>query len=203
MVEFALIAPVLLLLLVGAIDVLRMLQSHNTVAEAARQGARQAVANAQAADQPFSAGSAGTCSGTGFTSSAGGSGCLTDQRILETVRNVMGPLSQSFALLSGTTAQACPNPGGGQVNVCIAPGQNTALAAYPDCQTARRVLGHEPQAGELGGRQGAWANEAYKGCFLVQVTVAYSYSPLVGFVSPFVPGGLFQVVSSTAMVAEY
>ncbi|HKW07174.1 MAG TPA: TadE family protein, partial [Candidatus Dormibacteraeota bacterium] len=89
LVEFALVFPTLFFILAISIDLYRVVWVNSTVAEAARQAVRQAVANEDPVDNPFG-GSAGTCSGTTLTPSATGSGCLTDNRIDETVDWVMG-----------------------------------------------------------------------------------------------------------------
>ena len=44
-VEFAMIAPILVFILLGLVDFMRLIEANSTIADAARQGARQAVAN--------------------------------------------------------------------------------------------------------------------------------------------------------------
>jgi len=203
MVEFAIIAPILFVLLIGLIDLMRMNQSNSTVAEAARQGARQAVANAYVGDNAFGAPDANPCEGTAFTTGASGQGCLTDGRIRDTVASVMGPLTQSVTLVPATTAAHCPAPSNGNANVCVAPSQTSpAATGFNTCAAAKASLGHDPLVNDLGGRQAEWGNPLFKGCYLVQVTVVYAYSPLIGFIKPFV-SSLFKITSSTSMVAEY
>src|SRR5258708_23364897 len=80
LVEFALIVPILFFLLALSIDIFRVDWVSSTVAEAARQGARQAVANEDASDNGVGA-TAGPCSGTTPTPSATCRGCLTTPRI--------------------------------------------------------------------------------------------------------------------------
>ena len=60
LVEFALVFPILFFLLAITIDLYRVDWATSTVAEAARQGARQAVPNEDPSDNPFGA-SAGPC----------------------------------------------------------------------------------------------------------------------------------------------
>jgi len=92
LVEFALIFPFLFFMLAITIDLFRVDWATTTVAEAARQGARQAIPNADPSDNAFGA-ALGTCSGMTQTPSANGSGCLTDARIFQTVNAVLGGAS--------------------------------------------------------------------------------------------------------------
>src|SRR5260370_32905129 len=89
LLEFALMIPSLFFLLALPIDLFRVDWVTTTVAEAARQGARQAVANADPYDNPFGT-AGGACSGTTQVNAANGSGCLTSARIYQTVTNVLG-----------------------------------------------------------------------------------------------------------------
>ncbi len=201
LVEFALISLILFLLAFVLIDLMRMLQANNAVAEATRQGARQAIANADAADTPFGA-YAGSCSGTVFTSQATGSGCLTDGAVEKTVAGIMAPVSSAVTLYSNRLAANCPVPGAGQTSVCLAPGESSPASGYASCAAARTALGHDPVPGDLGGRSPEWANPKFKSCFLVQVTVVYSYSGLTPAmnlaINPFK-----TITSTTVMLAEY
>lgn len=200
--EFALTAPVLLVVLVGMIDLFRIVEAGNTVSEAARQGARQAVANAYTTDQPF-AGYSGNCSGVVFTTSANGNGCLTDAAVIQTVRQVLGPFDRSTVLYSNTDATHCPAPAAiGTADVCISPSETGAAGAYASCATASSSLGRNPLPGELGSRQAEWSNPQYKTCFLIQVTVKYKYDPVTPVFWPWVQ--IFPVLTSTTtMLAEY
>ena len=201
LVEFALIFPLLFFLLAIAIDLFRVDWVTSTVAEAARQGARQAVPNEVTVDGPFSAGSGGMCSGLALTPSANGSGCLTDSRINETVKSVMGSYSRSSAMTEATPA-ACPTPTAGTTQVCIWPAEQGAAGGYADCTSARSALGRDPAPGELGSRAAEYANPRYKGCFEVVVTVVYRYDSLVPFLGTAAPN-LLRIASSTTMLAEY
>jgi hypothetical protein len=218
MAEFALVAPLLFLLVFGLIEFGRIMQINSTVAEAARQAARQAAANADPLDQPF-----GTpdynkpCAGTVFTTNATGPGCLTSLRISETVGKILagGGLDPNPRLRDGTTAQDCIKPPvpadlplPGKANVCVMPAEGTGRSSYADCPTATAALGHQPKAGELGGRQAEWANFPFKGgdgkpgCFLIQVTVVYTYQPASGLLAGVI-GDRVRIASSTATLAEY
>lgn len=197
MVEFALVAPLLLFVLIGLIDSMRMLEAYSTVADAARQGARQAVANGSAADSPWaSPGNGQPCQGTSFTSGATGTGCLTDARIKETVTHVVQPLGGTITPYTAL-AGACPTPSAGNISVCIAPddtGAGNAIDA--DCAAARTRLMHDPQPGELGSRKAEWTLPKFKGCFLVQVTVKYKFAAF----TPFGPSP--TLTASTSMICE-
>jgi TadE-like protein len=196
MVEFALVAPMLFFLLIGLVDLMRVVQMNSTVADAARQGARQAVANGAASDLPWGAADSNPCQGTSFSSAASGHGCLTDARIKATVAAVLAPLAGSLTLYSNKLASQCPTPSAGQSNVCIAPAETGAAGIYADCPSATTALGHDPRPGDLGSRKAEWSFPKYKGCFLVQVTVVHSFQPW----TPFGPN--LTLTSSTSMLGE-
>ena len=196
MVEFALIAPLLFFVLIGLVDLMRMLEAYSTVADAARQGARQAVANGAAADSPWGASNGQPCQGTSFTSGATGSGCLTDARIKETVAHVVQPLGGTVTLFSNTLAASCSTPAASSVNVCVAPAESGAAGTDADCAAAKTRLGNDPQPGDLGSRSAEWSFPKFKGCFLVQVTVKYKFGPF----TPFGPSP--TLTASTSMVGE-
>jgi TadE-like protein len=200
LVEFALIFPILFFILALSIDVFRVDWVSSTVAESARQGARQAVANEDPSDNGFGP-SAGPCSGTTQTPSATGSGCLKTARIYETVLTVLGGFAHNTMLTEAPPA-ACPNPAVGATSVCVYPGEQGAEGTYPSCDAARASLGHDPLAGELGSRKAEYANPQYKGCYEVVVTVIYRYDTLVPFLGGAAPNFL-RISSSTTMLAEY
>lgn len=196
LVEFALVVPVLFFVLVGLVDFMRLIQTNSTVADAARQGARQAIANANATDQPWAAADSNPCQGINFTSGASGHGCLTDTRIRETVNQVMQPFGGSVTLYSNTLAGSCAAPTAGNTSLCIAPAETGAAGAYADCTAAKTALGRDPQPGELGSRKAEWSFPKFKGCFLIQVTVKYTYQPWTPY------GPVITLVSSTSMLGE-
>jgi Flp pilus assembly protein TadG len=200
MVEFALVFPILFFILSISIDLFRVVWVNSTVAEAARQSARQAIANEDPHDSPFG-GSASTCSGTSLTPSAGGSGCLTDNRLDETVDWVMGSFSTHSTMVEAAPS-SCPSPAVGATEVCIWPSETGAAGAYTSCAAARTALGHDPLPGDLGGRKAEWTTPQYKGCFEVVVTVVYRYDTLVPFLGSAAPSWL-KLTSASTMVAEY
>jgi Flp pilus assembly protein TadG len=175
LVEFALVAPVFLLLMLGAFDLMRAVQVSNTTADAARQGARQAVAAALAADQPFGSSNGQPCSGTTSTSSATGTGCLTDAKIKATVDTILSSVAASSSI-STATPSACPAPQPGLASICISPSQAV--------------------------RSAEWANPQHQGSFMVSVTVVVRYAPLTPVVAAVFPSTLL-LRSTTSMVAEY
>lgn len=195
-VEFAMIAPILVFILLGLVDFMRLIEANSTIADAARQGARQAVANGSAGDLPFGAADANPCQGTTFVSGASGHGCMTDARIKETVNQVLQPLGGTVTLYSNKLANQCPMPAAGQSNVCIAPSETGAAASYADCVAATTALGHDPRPGELGARNAEWLYPKFKGCFLVQVTVVHNFKPWTPF------GPSLRLISSTSMLGE-
>jgi hypothetical protein len=201
MVEFALVAPVLLLILFGLVDASRIAQSAVTVAAAARDGARQAVADAPPGDQPFASGGTGACPGTSLTTTSSGTGCLTDARVAETVAARLAPITGSVAVYPGTRGDVCPPPAAGAASICIDP-QQSGPAAFSSCAAARASLGQAPGPGDLGGRQVEWTGRAGLGCFLVQVTVVYAYSPMTPAIGRLLPPA-FLITSSTTLLAEY
>lgn len=200
LVEFALVFPLLFFILSISIDLFRVVWVTSTVAEAARQAARQAVANEVPTDSPF-AGGIGSCSGTTLTPSANGSACLTDNRIDETVDNVMGGFSRSSNMVEASPS-ACPTPPAGTTQVCIWPAEQGATASYATCDAARSALGRDPLPGDLGSRNAEWSTPHYKGCFEVVVTVIYRYDTLVPYLGTAAPN-LLRLASSTTMLAEY
>src|ERR1700693_3119669 len=200
LVEFALVFPILFFLLALSIDIFRVDWVSSTVAEAARQGARQAVANEDPSDNGFGS-TAGPCSGTTQTPSATGSGCLKTARIYETVLTVLGGFAHN-TMLTEAPPPACPNPVVGATSVCVYPGEQGAAGMYASCDTARSVLGRDPIAGDLGSRSAEYANPQYKGCFEVVVTVIYRYDTLVPFLGGAAPSFL-RISSSTQMLGEY
>ncbi len=200
MVEFALVFPVLFFILAITVDLFRVDWATSTVAEAARQGARQSVANQDPSDSPFGA-TSGTCSGETQTPSASGNGCLKNSRVLETVSNTLGNFSSGAAITEALPA-ACPNPTVGQASVCIYPSETGAGGAYANCAAAKTALGHDPNPGDLGSRNAEWTSLQYKGCFQVVVTVIFRYNTLVPFLGSAAPNFL-KIVSSTTMQAEY
>jgi TadE-like protein len=198
--EFALVFPFLFFMLAITIDLFRVDWATTTVAEAARQGARQAIPNADPSDNPFGA-TAGSCSGMTQTPSANGSGCLTDARIFQTVNAVLGGFSRGTTL-SSASPSACPNPAVGHASVCIYPPEGGPAGNYADCATARSSLGRDPIAGDLGSRAAEYQTPKYKGCFEVVVTVIYRYDTLVPFLGQAAPNFL-RIASSTTMLGEY
>jgi TadE-like protein len=200
LVEFALIFPILFFLLAITIDLYRVDWATSTVAESARQGARQAVPNEDPSDNPFGA-SAGPCSGTTLTPSANGSGCLKDSRIYDTVVSVLGGFSRSSSLTEAAPS-ACPNPAVGSASVCVWPPEQGAAGAYASCDAARSALGRDPAPGDLGARAAEYATPLYKGCFEIVVTVIYRYDTVVPFLGSATPNFL-RLGSSTTMLAEY
>jgi len=200
LVEFALVFPLLFFLLAISIDLFRVDWVTSTVAEAARQAARQAVPNQVPSDNGFG-GASGNCSGLALTPSANGSGCLTNARINETVKAVMGSYSRSSAMTEAPPS-GCPTPPAGTTQVCIWPAEQGAPGGYASCSAARSALGRDPMPGDLGARAAEFANPQYKGCFQVVVTVIYRYDSLVPFLGAAAPN-LLRLASSTTMLAEY
>lgn len=200
LVEFALVAPLIFFLIAISIDVFRVDWATSTVAEAARQGARQAIANEVTADNAFGS-NAGACSGTTLTPSATGSGCLKNARIFETVTAVLGGFSRGASLTEAPPA-SCPNPGVGASSVCIFPAEAGAAGIYSSCSTARSALGRDPLPGDLGSRSAEYQSPQYKGCFEVVVTVIYRYDTLFPFLGSASPNFL-RIASSTTMLGEY
>jgi Flp pilus assembly protein TadG len=205
MVEFGLAMPFLLLIVFGMVDFGRAIDANTTVADAARQGARQMAPNAASSDGPFGTYS-GTCSGTAFSQNATGTGCLTDAAVFATVSSVLAPLTRNVVQNSNTLAASCPSPAVGQAEVCIAPSETGAATRGPNdtCAAAQLVLLHLPAAGDLGGRKAEWTTPQYASgrCFLVQVTVRYGFSPWTPVITRVI-GSSIVVASTSSTVAEY
>jgi hypothetical protein len=200
LVEFALVFPLIFFLIALSIDIFRVDWVTSTVAEAARQGARQAIPNQVATDNAFGA-TLGACSGTTLTPSANGSGCLKNARIFETVNAVLGGFSRSSSFTEASPAN-CPNPAVGSASVCVFPAEQGAAGSYASCTTARSALSRDPLPGDLGSRSAEYQSPQYKGCFEVVVTVIYRYDTLVPFLGSAAPNFL-RIASSTTMLAEY
>lgn len=200
LVEFALVFPLLFFILAISIDLFRVDWVSSTVAEAARQAARQAVPNEVAQDNAFGA-PTGMCSGIVLTPSATGTGCLTSSRIDETVDLVMGSYSRRSSMTEAPPA-SCPTPAAGTTEVCIWPSEQGPPASYADCGSARGSLGRDPMPGDLGSRAAEYGHPQYKGCFEVVVTVIYRYDSLVPFLGTAAPN-LLRIGASTTMLAEY
>jgi len=200
LVEFALTFPILFFMLTLSIDLFRVDWVTSTVAEAARQAARQSVANEVSVDNAFGS-PTGTCSGIALTPTASGSGCLTDSRLDETVDAVMGAYSRNSSLIEASPS-ACPTPTPGVTQVCVWPGESGAASIYASCSAARSALGRDPAPGDLGPRGAEYANPQFKGCFEVVVTVIYRYDSIVPFLGSAAPN-LLRIQSSTTMLAEY
>jgi Flp pilus assembly protein TadG len=201
LVEFALVFPLLFFILTLTIDLYRVNWATTTVAEAARQGARQAVANTEPYDNAFGA-SAGSCSGLVLTPSASGNGCLKSSRIYETVLSNMGGFNRGATTLTEASPSNCPSPAVGQVSVCVYPTEAGAAGTYASCAAARTSLGRDPVAGDLGSRIAEKANPQYVGCFPIAVTVIYRYDTLVPFLGTAAPSWL-KLQATTTMLAEY
>jgi hypothetical protein len=200
MVEFALIFPVLFFILTLSIDLYRVDWATTTVAEAARQGARQAVANTEPYDNAFGA-TAGSCSGLALTPSANGTGCLKSSRVYETVLSTLGGFNRGASLTEASPSN-CPVPAVGQISVCVYPAEAGAAGSYASCSAARTSLGRDPIAGDLGSRSAEKASPQYVGCFPVAVTVIYRYDTLVPFLGSAAPSWL-KIQATTTMLAEY
>jgi Flp pilus assembly protein TadG len=206
LVEFALTVPVLLAVTFGMIDFGRAINADTTVADAARQGARQMAPSASGADSPFGT-FVGSCSGRVLAQNATGTGCLTDSAVFSTVVSALGVLTGSATLYSATDAAHCPAPAtAAQASVCISPGETAAATRGPGdgCAAAQTALGHAPAPGDLGGRRPEWTTPQYAAghCFLVQVTVKYAFRPWTPVINGIV-GSSLQLSSSTSTVAEY
>jgi Flp pilus assembly protein TadG len=99
LVEFALVLPVLLIILMGLFDFGRAILAYNTVAEAARNGARVAIVNQIPADicsvaanraiaisLPTTCAANATAVGVYVTASTGGSSCTVVNACTQTVK---------------------------------------------------------------------------------------------------------------------
>ena len=62
--------------------------------------------------------------------------------------------------------------------------------------------GHDPNVGDLGSRENEWRTGNYKGCFLIQVTVVYSYDAITPVLASWAPN-LLRLTSTTTMLTEY
>jgi hypothetical protein len=205
MVEFALVGPLLFVFLFGLVDFSRIIQSKTTVAEAARQAARQGAVNADSTPFPFaSSPHAGSCSGTDLTVNANGDGCLTDARMVQTANRFMaqGGLTTNLSYHANTDATACralAAPAAGSGIICISPTEG--LPDPGGVAPANCSSGTPPVATERN-RASEWSDHLMKSCYVVQVTVIYTYSPLTGLLQGLI-GNRFVLTSTTSTIAEY
>lgn len=204
MVEFAIVAPLLFLLVFGIIDFGRYTQAAGTIAEAARQGAREAIPNALSSDNPFTGTPNGTCPGTVFTSGQTSTqGCLTDAAVKTAVASAMNGLlaPSDVTVHSDTDAATCTalgTPAVGKANLCISPADTGSTTHTSQCPTGYPAPTPTPAAVT---RQSEWQNQTLKGCFYVTVTVVYGYRPWTPLLSAFI--GTRSIVSTSSIVAEY
>lgn len=215
LVEFALVAPMVVLIICGMVDFGRAIQANTTIAEAARQGARQGAADALSSDNPFSSYNGKPCSGEVFTQNVSAQGCLTDQGIYSTVTSILSNVTTQTHLYSATTPSSCGAPPAGQAYICIYPGESGGAAPdpkYSSCAAATSALGagHPTPEDYLGTREEEWQVHHYQanssgnttGCFYVVVTVRYAFQPLTPLISSVI-GSSIQLASTTATIAEY
>jgi hypothetical protein len=195
MVEFSLVLPLLLLLIFGIVDFGRFIQTNTSVAEAARQGARQAAA-ASTDTQAFTTPPSGQCSGVAFTSGANGTGCLSDQAILATVKSALAGVTTSVTLRQDTGPTAClalAQPALGTANLCISPiDSGTTINSTTPCAGG---------AATAITRSSEWTNHTDRGCYYIQVTVVYAYRPWTPLINSVL--GTRTISSSTSVLAEY
>ncbi len=204
MVEFSIVAPLVLLIVFGIVDFSRAINAQNTIADAARQAARQATANAKSSPDPFTGYSSQACSGTALTYNvANNAGCLTDAALMFTIKSVLGSVAPGSNVTQQTVCTG--NPAVGQVWVCISPKDICAPACTATDTACPTTPPNLPAAGTEGDRQTEWTSAngyAHKGCFLVQVTIVYTYQPLTPVIGKLMGSGV-TLRTSTAIVAEY
>ncbi len=129
LVEFALVAPLILLLFLAIFDFGRAIYAYNTVSEAARNGGRVAIVNQNVADiQNVAAGRAvalGIAPGTvGVTAECPKITCIYEVQVQYTftaitpiIGNIIGPITLTStskvpveSVCTGTPTPACPLP---------------------------------------------------------------------------------------------
>jgi Flp pilus assembly protein TadG len=208
LVEFAIVAPLFLLVVFGVIDFGRGVSAYTTVADAARQATRQAVPNAVSSDNPFGSTYIGPCTGQQQTYQVpvNTSGCLTDTAIVATVKTVMSGVTSTVVQ---DPSNNCTTPPLNTAYVCIYPSQKCSTSCQPtafsNCTGARTSLGTglpTPNGNPLGDRSTEWAGKSFDGCFLVSVKVAYTFQPLTPPIAVFL-GQKVVFTSVTDIVAEY
>lgn len=203
MVEFTLVAPVLLFVVFGIVDFGRAIQASSTVADAARQAARQATPDADVADAPFGAYTAGqACTGTSQTYQLSGTptGCLTDPALIQTVKSVLSPVTGNVIGAPSNNCNVAP-PLAGEAYVCIQPKDICTVTCAPTTTCTPGVL-PTPSGNPLGDRKTEWTSHTFKGCYLVSVTVVYRYQALTPPISTIMGQGIVMS-STTSIVAEY
>jgi Flp pilus assembly protein TadG len=175
MVEFALTAPLILLMLFGIVDFGRALFIANEMTNAAREGARVAVLSSNPCNTVVSSANAPNCSaGSGLTG--------------ESVCDAMTNEGQLIATWSGCTdpSGTLPNP----------PSSGSVDTAY--VQITQSTNSSCPSTGS----GGTVSTPRSVGNKAVLIQIWYYYTPLTPLVSKFFPSG-YHMASSVCARPEY
>ena len=183
MVEFALMAPLLFLILFGIVDFGRAIFYSNEITNAAREGARVAILASNPCNTQVANPSPGNCT----TSS--GTGPTVCQAMKDEANLI--PSANWNNCVDGTNQMAAVPP-------CITAGGCTANAdnAYVEvdslasCATAATQPSRDTTSGRPAG------NKA------IRVTIAYYFRPLTGLVGVFFPSN-FRLTSTTCARQEW
>jgi hypothetical protein len=174
LVEMAMIAPLLIMMLVSVIDFGRAAYDYSTLSAAVREGARQAVL-------------------TGNTR-------MTDTDVVNAVKKYAVGLSLSQAgCVNGvqggsiwpptTPASAAPNTG---IIYIVSGSSSSATIDAPAGQSPSGVVG-----------SCAAVNPAYAGRYPLTIKVLYNFQPLTPFVQQFLGSGSVTLTVVSTMTTEY
>jgi Flp pilus assembly protein TadG len=204
LVEFSIVAPVALMVVFGILEFSNATHYQSLLTDAARQGARQAAANAVSSDNPFGtfSSASNTCSGTALdTNNLTPGGCLTDGAVLYTIQSDLASVTSAVNITQSCTSS---NPPPGQAYVCITPSDGTTgstTGTTTSCPTTTL-----PQPSTESDRKTEWSsgsgNGTLKGCYTVQVTITFTYRPFTPLVGAMMGGGV-TMKSTTSIIAEY
>ena len=173
LVEMAMIAPILIMMLVSVIDFGRAAYDYSTLAGAVREGARQAALT--------------------------GSTRMTDADVVTAVKRYAVGLALSAApCVNGaagaawppaTPASAAPNTG---VIYIVSGSSNSPSIDAPGGQAPASATG-----------ACAAVNPAYAGRYPLTVKVVYNFQPLTPFVQQFLGSGSVTLTVASTMTTEY
>ena len=173
LVEMAMIAPILIMMLVSVIDFGRAAYDYSTLAGAVREGARQAAL-------------------TGNTR-------MTDADVVAAVRRYAVGLSLAAApCVNGAVGAAWPpsTPASAAANTGV-----IYIVSGSSSSSSINAPGGQSPANATGSC--AAVNPAYAGRYPLTVKVVYNFQPLTPFVQQFLGSGSVTLTVASTMTTEY
>ena len=188
LVEFALVSPLLVMLVFGIVDFGRAIYYENAITNAAREGSRVAILPDNPCNTVYGGTPANSSGGSPSCGASGGSGGTTVCGAVEGEASIVGHWSCTEG---GTLPSGAGTADTAYVEVdqyqnestlppCTVPSPNTGANAVVVSQSTPRSSGNYP----------------------VAVTVRYYYRPLTPFLSSFFPSS-FYIASTSCVRQEY